>query len=188
RIPHPYPEGEAERAVFEQRKANALGEHLVMAITLKSKPNQLIGIIGLHPKAAAEPSAQRTLRPGEAGARAELGYWLGTDHWGKGLVTEAARAMIDAAFSLTAVSAVHAGVRVINPASRRVLEKCGFRHDGTALKTMPARGGAYPRDEFSLSRRDWADLKAWGAYGLPISGLAPPALFVAPAKECEAAV
>lgn len=183
-IPHPYPDHFAENFIFNTRKSNALGEHLVMAITRKGKPNALVGMIGLHPKKGPSEGVKFSDGLGHA----ELGYWLGTDHWGDGLITEAARAMIDTLFSLTSIGALHAGVRIINPASRRVLEKCGFRHEGTALKHMPARGGAFPRDEFLLSRKAWADLKAWGAYGLPITGLAPPALFVQAAKECEAGV
>lgn len=181
-IPHPYPENFAENFVFNTRKSNALGEHLVMAMTLKGRPDALIGMIGLHAKTHHGDGAPFA----DGLSHAELGYWLGMDFWGDGLVTEAARAMIDTAFSLTPVGALHAGVRVINPASRRVLEKCGFRHEGTVLKQMPARGDAFPRDEFLLTRKAWADLKAWGAYGLPITGLVPPALFVQAAKECEA--
>ncbi len=46
--------------------------------------------------------------------------------WGQGLMAEAANALIDVAFRYTRAEAVEASVRVINPASRRVLQACGF--------------------------------------------------------------
>lgn len=150
-IPHPYPPSAAEPFVFGARKGNALGDHLVLAITLKYRPNELIGMIGIHPKDASLPF---------------IGYWLGAAHWGEGFATEAAQATIDAAFSLTSTSAVEASARVINPASRRVLEKCGFRHEGSTLKSLPARGGLFPSDQFRLDRSTWLALKSWSASGL----------------------
>jgi RimJ/RimL family protein N-acetyltransferase len=150
-VPHPYPPQAVEPFIFGSRKGNALGEHLVLAITLKARPNELIGVIGIHPREAGLPF---------------IGYWLGKDHWGEGLATEAAQAMIDAAFSLAAAPAVEASARVINPASRRVLEKCGFRHEGSNLKSLPARGGLFPCDQFRLDRSTWMALKSWSASGL----------------------
>jgi RimJ/RimL family protein N-acetyltransferase len=54
---------------------------------------------------------------------------------------------------------------VINPASRRVLERCGFTHRGSGLKAFPARGGVFPVDEFRLDRRTWESLKSWSSTG-----------------------
>ena len=55
--------------------------------------------------------------------------------------------------------------RVINPGSRRVLEKCGFAYQGAGLSELPARCGLYPVDHFRLDRRTWESLKAWGQTG-----------------------
>ena len=55
---------------------------------------------------------------------------------------------------------------MINPASRRVLEKCGFRHEGSNLKSLPARGGLFPCDHFRLDRSTWMALKSWSASGM----------------------
>lgn len=146
-VPHPYPADLADRFVFAARKGNALGEHLALAITTKANPQQEpIGMIGAHPSASGAPF---------------IGYWFGKDHWGKGLATEAAQAMIDAVFTLTGAPVIEADARVINPASRRVLEKCGFRHEGSRLKAMPARGGLFPCDQFRLDRKTWVALRNW---------------------------
>lgn len=151
RIPHPYSLAQAEDFVFQLRQANADGCGLQLAITPKGKPNSLIGMVGikLSPK-TGEPS---------------LAYWLGAPFWGKGHATEAARAMIDAAFAYTDIQELIADVRVINPHARRVLEKCGFAYQGSDLKELPARGGIYPVDVFRLDRRAWEGLKTWGHTG-----------------------
>ena len=54
---------------------------------------------------------------------------------------------------------------MINPASRRVLEKSGFRAEGSFLKSLPARGGLFPCEQYRLDRSTWAALKSWGASG-----------------------
>ena len=58
----------------------------------------------------------------------EIGYGVVGSRHGRGYATEATRAMV--AFALTApgVHTVSAGVELTNPASVRVLEKCGFQH------------------------------------------------------------
>ncbi|MEY9934422.1 RimJ/RimL family protein N-acetyltransferase [Catenulispora sp. GP43] len=56
----------------------------------------------------------------------QLGYWLGRDHWGRGVATTALALFL---CELTE-RPVHAYVAGHNVASRRVLEKCGFRPDG----------------------------------------------------------
>lgn len=91
----------------------------------------------------------------------ELGYCLGVDHWGKGYATEAARAVIDYAFEEFAINELVAGARVLNPASRHVLEKCGFQWTGVELHRFLALGSSTPVDRFKLERSVWASLKSW---------------------------
>jgi len=92
----------------------------------------------------------------------EIGYWLGVAHWGKGFATEAVRAVIDYAFEEHAIDELFAGARVTNPASRRVLEKCGFQWTGVQLYRFVALGSSTPVDRFKLNRGIWQSLKAWG--------------------------
>lgn len=93
----------------------------------------------------------------------ELGYWLGVDHWGRGFATEAARAVIDVAFEVSDTPHLASGARVANPASRNVLEKCGFQWSGVELHRFEALGSSTPVDCFRLSRTIWASLKTWNA-------------------------
>ena len=91
----------------------------------------------------------------------ELGYCFGVDHWGKGYATEAARAVIDYAFEEFAIDQLLAGARVLNPASRHVLEKCGFQWIGVELHRFLALGSSTPVDRFKLERSVWASLRSW---------------------------
>jgi RimJ/RimL family protein N-acetyltransferase len=92
----------------------------------------------------------------------ELGYWLGVEHWGQGFGTEAARAMIDFTFEEFDVEQLISGARVANPASRNILEKCGFQWSGVELHRFEALGSSTPVDCFRLSRSVWSSLKSWG--------------------------
>ena len=64
-----------------------------------------------------------------------LGYWIGRTHWGRGYATAATRAVIALAFTLLDLDLLRASHLTRNPASGRVLEKCGLqllrteRHD-----------------------------------------------------------
>ncbi|MDB5590910.1 GNAT family N-acetyltransferase [Enterovirga sp.] len=154
RIPHPYPAEAATAFVLASRRANAEGSGLTLAITPRAKPGTLIGAVAIT----------------EQDGRAALGYWLGSPHWGEGLATEAVRALIDAYFAYTSGGELHASARVINGASRRVIEKCGFVPTGSRLHPFPARGGVFPVDTFRLDRRTWSSFKAWSSTGFVPQG------------------
>jgi RimJ/RimL family protein N-acetyltransferase len=92
----------------------------------------------------------------------ELGYWLGLPFWGQGYATEALHAVIDHVFTDLEHEALQAGARVTNPASRRVLEKCGFQWTGVGLCRIRAINSSAPIDRFRLERGIWSALKTWG--------------------------
>ena len=140
RIPHPYGVVDAEQFLAAVNRQD--GE-ATFAIVLKS---EIIGMCGIEPREAA----------------AELGYWLGVPYWNRGYATEAVRAVIDHAFGDLEHDALQAGARVSNPASRRVLEKCGFQWTGVGLYRIRAIKSSAPLDRFRLDRGLWASLKAWG--------------------------
>jgi RimJ/RimL family protein N-acetyltransferase len=68
------------------------------------------------------------LAPGDSGTT-ELGYWITRSHWGRGLATEAARAVLSVARAL-GHDWIEAGHFLDNPASGRVLRKLGFAATG----------------------------------------------------------
>jgi RimJ/RimL family protein N-acetyltransferase len=58
----------------------------------------------------------------------ELGFHIGSQHWGHGYAMEAARAMVAYAFERLGVTGLFAGHNPRNRASRHILEKLGFRY------------------------------------------------------------
>lgn len=67
---------------------------------------------------------------------AHFGYWLGEPYWGRGIMTAAARATADHVFSHFDVVRLEAPVFEWNPASMRVLEKCGFVREGALRRSV----------------------------------------------------
>ena len=59
----------------------------------------------------------------------ELGYWLAQPYWGRGITTNAVKAMTEWAFDAWPINRVWAGVFSWNPASARVLEKAGYVYE-----------------------------------------------------------
>jgi RimJ/RimL family protein N-acetyltransferase len=142
KIPHPYRLQDAERWIASANAGPAAVNYL---ITLAD--DTVIGSVRLDIDEGPTPN---------------IGYWLGTRHWGKGYATEAVRALIDHAFTELEHTALHSSVRVTNPGSRRVLEKCGFQWTGVGLSRVRALGSSVPVDRFRLERGIWTALKSWG--------------------------
>jgi RimJ/RimL family protein N-acetyltransferase len=79
-------------------------------------------------KGADKPAGMIEIRVD--GFKAEVGYVLARPHWGQGLMTEAARRVVNWALSQPEVYRVWAYCDVVNLASARVLEKAGMQHEG----------------------------------------------------------
>lgn len=120
-FPHPYTPEDAEKFIE-------------MAL---SKPDQIfaieyqgeyVGNIGVHLKSDV-------YRLG-----AEIGYFLGEPYWGKGIMTKAVNLVCDYAFRELGIVRIDTGVFDFNPASMRVLEKCGFVREAVFRKSVIKRG------------------------------------------------
>ncbi len=90
----------------------------------------------------------------------ELGYWIGEPYWKRGFATEAAHALVDLAFRTTGISVLHVSARVINPASRRVIHKCGFQYAGQGMMNSIV-SGQVPIERYRLDRKTWESLRNW---------------------------
>lgn len=82
----------------------------------------------------------------------EIGYILRRDRWGQGLVTEAARAVIDHVFQTRDVAELQADVDPRNVGSIRVLERLGFIETGRAERTYCVEGTWSDSIYFALRR------------------------------------
>jgi ribosomal-protein-alanine N-acetyltransferase len=72
--------------------------------------------------------------------RGELGYDLGSAHWGKGLATEALEAIVRYGFEAMKLHSVEANVDPRNQGSIRVLEKLGFVQEGLVRENFVVEG------------------------------------------------
>jgi len=121
RMPHPYPAGEAARWIADHEALRAADAEHVFCIDQAGAP---VGAV--------------SLRRGADGP--VLGYWIAVSHWGRGLATEAARRVLGYAFETLDAPRVRAGHYADNPASGRVLAKCGFRYTHTDRQWCRGRG------------------------------------------------
>ena len=142
RIPHPYSRADAEDFIAA---ANMAKGDINFLITTHG--GGVVGGCGIATHDDAVP---------------EIGYWLGLAFWNKGFGTEAVRALIDFAFTELDHDSMQAGARVTNPASRRILEKCGFQWTGVGLCRIRALNSSAPIDRFRLDRGLWTSLRRWG--------------------------
>ncbi len=142
-------------ALAAWRDGNASGAELHLVLTGRGADRRVIGAVDLVPvRGSAEACGLR------------LRVWLDEEARGQGFATEAVQAIVDIAFMLTGTPLVSASSRVLDPAFRRVLEKCGFGFCGTGLDPAPDGHGLTASDRFRLDRKAWASLKSWRVAGL----------------------
>jgi len=109
RLPHPYTR--ADGIGFVEIIAQRPDER-PYAITLD---DQFVGVVGLHLVVGQLP---------------EIGYWLGEPYWGRGIMSEAVKGLIEAAFATHLFPRIKARSLVSNEGSRNVLGKAGFVQTG----------------------------------------------------------
>ncbi|MCW2308823.1 GNAT family N-acetyltransferase [Rhodobium gokarnense] len=148
-IPYPYGVEDAHRWIEEKGagKHPALGKFLIWTQPDGNGARHLVGACGV-----VEIMEEKEIH---------IGYWIGVPFWGKGFATEAAHRIIDHVFESTDLTEINAACRVTNPASRRVIEKCGFQFRANGIIYSLGAAGIVSVERFVLERPVWAALKAW---------------------------
>lgn len=100
--------------------SNFIAEDKTFAIVLK-KTNKVIGSIGIEKYGLEEKLTEFDGYQGR-----EIGYVLAKEHWGKGLMPEAVKAVINHLFNVANLDFLTCGYFDFNTQSKRVQEKCGF--------------------------------------------------------------
>jgi RimJ/RimL family protein N-acetyltransferase len=149
-IPHPYKEGMAEEWISKHQETFDRDEGVAFAITRKHD-DVLVGAISLMGM--------------EKGHQAELGYWIGKPYWGHGYCTEAARAVLRYAFSDLALARVHASHFAQNPASGRVMQKIGMRHEGCRRQHVKKWDQMEDLDVYGILKPEWETAANQAAVG-----------------------
>lgn len=101
-----------------------------------------VGGVSLHPGSDVHRHA------------AELGYWLGQRHWGRGIMTTVICAFADRAMDTFKLYRLFATVYANNPASARVLEKAGFEREGVQKSAVVKRGELLDLFVYARVRRE----------------------------------
>lgn len=114
-IPYPYPRGSAAAFIQMRQDAASNGNGYSFAI-VDSAAQTFMGVIGL--------------RINKDHNHAELGYWIGKPYWGHGYCTEAVQRVFEFAFGERKLNRLFAAALTRNPASYKVMEKSGMRHEG----------------------------------------------------------
>lgn len=111
--------------------------------------NKIIGNISVYPDTAREGVKSM-----------ELGYALSEECWGKGYMTEAAKALMKYAFEKYDLAIMAIRTSEVNRRSQRVIEKCGFKYEGTLRKAYHIYTGE-DRDSrfYSITREEWEEIK-----------------------------
>lgn len=123
RFPNPYLKTHAE--VFISSMLSPENKDMVNAIEINGEAAGIISLL---------------LKDDVHRLSAEIGYWLGEEHWGKGIATEAVKAITDYAFENTDLVRIYGIVFQNNRASATVLENVGFRFEGTQRKAIYKNG------------------------------------------------
>lgn len=110
------------------------------------------------------------LTPERRHGRAELGYELARWLWGRGLMTEAASAVVDEAFRKLPLRRILAHAITANIGSTRVMEKVGMRHEVTLRQHWVFHGQAYDAANYGILREEWERIPSRGPYRTPSRG------------------
>ncbi|KAK0638559.1 acyl-CoA N-acyltransferase [Cercophora newfieldiana] len=140
-FPSPYTLTDAETWV----KMACEGEKPLSYAICDPQTNAFMGSIGIRPLG------------GDENLTAELGYWLGEEFWGRGIMGDAAKGfsrwVLDN-FAPEEVQRLEASVYAINEASQKVVKKAGFVYEGTRRRACFKRGEVCDILMFGLLRGD----------------------------------
>jgi ribosomal-protein-alanine N-acetyltransferase len=121
-FPSPYTLEDAHRFIS---MATGPTPNLLLAIEVMG---EVVGGIGIHPLVDVQRRS------------AEIGYWLSESLWGKGIMTDAVCSLVPIAFKRYDIVRLQAGIFSNNPASMRVLEKCGFTREAVHKNAITKNG------------------------------------------------
>ena len=94
-----------------------------------------------------------------ANRSAGIGYWLGVPFWNQGFCTEAVRLMLDFGFAEKGFHRIWAEHWALNPASGRVMQKCGMRKEAVKMDAELVNGEYRDMVYYAILRREWEEQK-----------------------------
>jgi [ribosomal protein S5]-alanine N-acetyltransferase len=138
RFPHPYTLNDAHRFL---EAASSAEPQTNFAIEVE---HQAVGGLGYVPGTDVERYS------------AEVGYWLGEEWWGRGIVTDALTLFTKYAFTELRLLRLFALPLADNAASIRVLEKAGYEREGTMRSSCVKYGSVRDQAMYSILNPQWS--------------------------------
>ena len=132
---------EDARKTYETYLKPGSSDHFRVAVELKAT-DEAVGTLGFY-------------NYSEDSKRAELGYDLLIEHWGKGYMTEAVKALLDYGFLRLNLNRIEATVDPENQRSTRLLERVGFVREGCLRERFYYRGRYHDDLFFGMLRKEW---------------------------------
>lgn len=137
-LPYPYTEQDGAAYISAMLSADE-NETFAFAITVDGKA---IGSIGAFRQGNIHKQT------------AELGYYIAEGYWGKGIMTEAVKQLCAYVFEKSDILRIYAEPFANNTASCRVLEKAGFRYEGTLRSNAVKNGNVVDMKMYSLLKSE----------------------------------
>lgn len=85
----------------------------------------------------------------------EIGFCIGRNWWGQGIMTEAFQAVIDFLFEEVGVQRIEAGHDPNNPASGAVQRKCGLKYERTLRRSIRSNQGITDKAVYAILKEEW---------------------------------
>lgn len=85
----------------------------------------------------------------------EIGFCIGKNWWGQGIMTETFKAVIAYLFEEVGVQRIEAGHDPNNPASGAVQRKCGLKYEGTLRRSIRSNQGITDKVVLAILKEEW---------------------------------
>ena len=139
RVPYPYALEDAQTFIKMQKSSDP--RSLVLAIVFRAAPDELIGMV--------------TYEYGINRDDVIFGYWLSESCWKMRLMSEAAAALVNYAFTQGGVDTLTSAFHTDNPNSGRILQRLGFSQTHEEMNFSLAQAKLVPSAKLRLTRESW---------------------------------
>lgn len=90
--------------------------------------------------------------------KATFGYVLNSKYWGRGIMTEALKVILDLSFNKLKLNKVEGCHYVGNEGSGKVMQKCMMKYEGTALEEVFVKGKYFDVVHYGITRKQYKEI------------------------------
>lgn len=140
-LPHPYPDGEAERYIAQQQTERGDGRSVTFSVEKKTVGG-FIGLVEIR-------NIDREHSEGE------LSFWMAVEAWGQCFMSEVVKIIVQYGLECLDLNRLYAYHMLRNPASGRVLEKNGFKQEGVLRQRVRKWGEFEDVALWAILQQEW---------------------------------